>query len=86
MKNIWRRIKGFCYNIKKLYRLSELVSFVDEGDTVLFNGNIETTKDVRAGVSIVYYYAYARDERLQEKQQEEALKIDSPLLKPKKNK
>ena len=86
MKNLWRRIKGFCYNIKKLYRLSELVSFGDEGDTVLFNGNIEATKDVRAGASIVCYYAYVRDERLQEKQQEEALKMDSPLLKPKKNK
>ena len=86
MKNFWRRIKGFCYNIKKLYRLSELVSFVDEGDTVLFNGNIEATKEVRAGANIVYYYTYVRDERLQEKQQEEALKMDSPLLKPKKNK
>lgn len=86
MKNLWRRIKGFCYNIKKLYRLSESVSFVDEGDTVLFNGNIEATKDVRAGVNMICYYAYVRDERLQEKQQEEALKMDSPLLKPKKNK
>ena len=82
MKNIWRRIKGFCYNIKKLYRLSELVSFVDGGDTVLFNGNIEAAKDVRAGFNMIYYYAYVRDERLQEKQQEEALKMDSPLLKP----
>lgn len=82
MKNLWRRIKGFCYNIKKLYRLSELVSFVDEGDTVLFNGNIEATKDVRAGINMVCYYAYVRDERLQDKQQEEALKMDSPLLKP----
>lgn len=86
MKNLWRRIKGFCYNIKKLYRLSELVSFVDEGDTVLFNGNIEATKEMRAGDNLVCYYAYARDERLQEKQQEEALKMDSQLLKPKKNK
>lgn len=86
MKNLWRRIKGFCYNIKKLYRLSESVSFVDEGDTILFNGNIEAAKDVRAGINIVYYYSYVRDERLQEKQQEEALKMDSPLLKPKKNK
>ena len=85
MKNFWRRIKGFCYNIKKLYRLSELVSFVDEGDTVLFNGNIEATKDVRAGINAVCYYVYVRDERLQEKQQEEALKTDSPLLRPKKN-
>ena len=85
MKNFWRRINGFCYNIKKLYRLSELVSFVDEGDTVLFNGNIEATKDVRAGINAVCYYVYVRDERLQEKQQEEALKTDSPLLRPKKN-
>lgn len=86
MKNLWRKIKGFCYNVKKLYRLSELVSFVDEGDTILFNGNIEAAKDVRAGINIVCYYAYVRDERLQEKQQEEALKMDSPLLTPKKNK
>lgn len=86
MKNLWRKIKGFCYNIKKLYRLSESVSFVDEGDTILFNGNIEAAKDVRAGINIVCFYSYARDERLQEKQQEEALKMESPLLKPKNNK
>ena len=66
--------------------MSESVSFVDEGDAILFNGNIEATKDVRAGVNMICYYAYARNERLQEKQQEEALKMDSPLLKPKKNK
>jgi hypothetical protein len=83
MKNLWRKIKGFCYNVEKLYRLSESVSFVDEGDTILFNGNLEAVKDVRAGVNMIYYYAYVRDERLQEKQQEEVLKMESPLLKPK---
>lgn len=86
MKSFWLRIKNFFYNIKKLYKLSGLVSFVDEGSTILFKGNIESTKDVRAGINMVCYYTYTRDESLQKKQQEEALKMDSPLLKPKNNK
>ena len=47
MKRIWNNIRNFFKNLKKLYRLAKVISF--EGDTVLFEGSIETTKDVMAG-------------------------------------
>lgn len=59
MKKIWKKIKAFFTNLKKLYRLAQRVSFYD--NTIRFDGSIESTLYLKGGLG-VYMYTSSYDE------------------------
>lgn len=68
MKRIWRNIKTFFKNLKKLYRLSQRISFYD--NTVLFYGSVETTRHIKAGHNIYQLTQYFPPKKAEEEYEE----------------
>lgn len=56
MKKIWNKVKVFWQNIKKLYKLSQMVNFDDSDNTIIFDGNLESIQEVRSGSNVLAYY------------------------------
>lgn len=56
MKKIWNKVKVFWQNIKKLYKLSQMVNFDDSDNTIIFEGNLEAIQEVRSGSNVLAYY------------------------------
>lgn len=56
MLKLWNKIKNFYQNIKKLYKLSQMVTFDDNDNTIIFDGNLESIQEVRSGSNVLAYY------------------------------
>ena len=56
MLKLWNKIKNFWQNIKKLYKLSKMVTFDDSDNTIIFDGNLESIQEVRSGSNVLAYY------------------------------
>ena len=73
MKKIWNKVKVFWQNIKKLYKLSQMVNFDDSDNTIIFEGNLEAIQEVRSGSNVLAYYD-------RERKREEARKLLQKVL------
>lgn len=73
MKKIWNKVKVFWQNIKKLYKLSQMVAFDDSDNTIIFDGNLESIQEVRSGSNVLAYYD-------RERKREEARKLLQKVL------
>ena len=73
MKKIWNKVKVFWQNIKKLYKLSQMVNFDDSDNTIIFDGNLESIQEVRSGSNVLAYYD-------RERKREEARKLLQKVL------
>ncbi len=71
MSRIWINIKTFFGNLKKLYRLSQKVSFYD--NTIRFEGSIETTRHIKAGHHVYAYQQYFSQENNKAEQDYEVM-------------
>ena len=56
MKKILNKVKVFWQNIKKLYKLSQMVTFDESDNTIIFDGNLESIQEVRSGSNVLAYY------------------------------
>lgn len=73
MKKTWNKVKVFWQNIKKLYKLSQMVTFDDSDNTIIFDGNLEAIQEVRSGSNVLAYYD-------RERKREEARKLLQKVL------
>mgnify|MGYP003291602922 CR=1 FL=1 len=73
MKKTWNKVKVFWQNIKKLYKLSQMVTFDDSDNTIIFDGNLESIQEVRSGSNVLAYYD-------RERKREEARKLLQKVL------
>ena len=73
MLKLWNKIKNFWQNIKKLYKLSQMVTFDDSDNTIIFEGNLEAIQEVRSGPNVLAYYD-------RERKREEARKLLQKVL------
>ena len=73
MLKLWNKIKNFWQNIKKLYKLSQMVTFDDSDNTIIFEGNLESIQEVRSGPNVLAYYD-------RERKREEARKLLQKVL------
>ena len=73
MKKIWNKVKVFWQNIKKLYKLSQMVNFDESDNTIIFEGNLEAIQEVRSGSNLLAYYD-------RERKREEARKLLQKVL------
>lgn len=73
MLKLWNKIKNFWQNIKKLYKLSQMVNFDDSDNTIIFDGNLESIQEVRSGSNVLAYYD-------RERKREEARKLLQKVL------
>lgn len=83
MSRIWNNIKTFLGNLKKLYKLSKMLSYEDNGETIMFSANVESTKDLRAWNGLVVYYEYERNAKLREEYEKKAKEYDFNIFKKK---
>lgn len=83
MSRIWNNIKTFFGNLKKLYKLSKMLSYEDNGETIMISANVESTKDLRAWNGVVVYYEYARNEKMREEYEKKAKEYDFNIFKKK---
>lgn len=80
MKKLYNNMKSFWQNIKKLYKLSKMLSYEDNGETIMFSANVESTKDLRAWNGFVVYYEYARNEKMREEYDKKVKECDSSII------
>ena len=73
MKKIWNKVKVFWQNIKKLYKLSQMVNFDESDNTIIFEGNLEAIQEVRSGSNVLAYYD-------RERKRQEARKLLQKVL------
>lgn len=73
MKKIWNKVKVFWQNIKKLYKLSQMINFDESDNTIIFEGNLEAIQEVRSGSNVLAYYD-------RERKREEARKLLQKVL------
>lgn len=73
MKKIWNKVKVFWQNIKKLYKLSQMVNFDESDNTIIFEGNLEAVQEVRSGSNVLAYYD-------RERKRQEARKLLQKVL------
>ena len=73
MKKIWNKVKVFWQNIKKLYKLSQMVTFDESYNTIIFEGNLEAVQEVRSGSNVLAYYD-------RERKRQEARKLLQKVL------
>ena len=73
MKKIWTKVKVFWQNIKKLYKLSQMVNFDESDNTIIFEGNLEAVQEVRSGSNVLAYYD-------RERKRQEARKLLQKVL------
>ena len=73
MKKIWNKVKVFWKNIKKLYKLSQMVNFDESDNTIIFEGNLEAVQEVRSGSNVLAYYD-------RERKRQEARKLLQKVL------
>ena len=73
MKKIWNKVKVFWPNIKKLYKLSQMVNFDESDNTIIFEGNLEAVQEVRSGSNVLAYYD-------RERKRQEARKLLQKVL------
>lgn len=83
MKKLYNNMKSFWQNIKKLYKLSKMLSYEDNGETIMFSANIESTKDLRAWNGFVVYYEYERNAKLKEEYDKKIKEYDFNIFKKK---
>lgn len=80
MKKLYNNMKSFWQNIKKLYKLSKMLSYEDNGETIMFSANVESTKDLRAWNGCLVYYEYERNAKLREEYDKKVNEYDSSII------